>query len=199
MRAARRRALFSVVMLLMMPGRIDSQFAINDLHLGFAECAPAVFLPLQPGTAVKIEVTYADTGMLSSFRENITRDDRAATTLLIAVDVTKWTGRCSSLGYTVAINGKTIASPMFDGFDEAKLPRTVAFSPVANIGAVIGGGPLEGDFRTQMAYDDRHRRYISQQTFGSGGRLFEIAFSDYGWTPRGSIAGYSARIREVTR
>jgi hypothetical protein len=192
------RLAFALALLIVLQmSHLRAQVAMSDLHLGFAECAPAIFLPLQPGTAVKVEFTYEDNGMLSSVRQEITREGGPLTTLLVSVDLAKWNGRCSSLAYRVTINDQSIASPAFDRFDKAKFPRTIAFSPAENVGAVVGGGPLESDFRTQVAYDEKNRRYISQQTLGSGGSTFQITFSDYNWTPRGRIAGYTARIREI--
>ncbi len=194
--------LLSLFLLPIFASRVESQDAFRDLHLGFAECAPAVFFPLQAGTSMRIsEITYAKTGMLSSFKEEISHAGRRPMMLTVTLDLNKWTGRCTSLEYSVAMGGRVQTSPKYDAFDERKLTRTVAFSPEENVGIIVGGGPLEHDLTTQLGYDEKGRRHIRQQVFGSGGTMYEVSFSDYVWMgpPTGKMGGFAARITTVAK
>lgn len=197
--------------MLMLPcSAAAQQDAFSGLHLGFVQCAPAIYFPLQPGTTVKISeitrddvtvagVTHTDAGMLKSYKEEITFEGRSPILLTVTVDLSKWTGNCSSLVYNVDIGGRTRTSSADSAFLSTRLPKTIAFSPEANAGVLLGGGALEGSVDTLVAYDPQRRKYISRQTFGSGGAKFEVSYTDYGWNALARINAFTAKVNLQAR
>ncbi len=143
-----------------------------------------------------------DTGILKSFKEEISYAGRVPVGITVTVNLSKWTGMCSSLEYGVEVGGRTQVSPKYDIFDERKLPRTVAFSPEEPTGVIIGGGgPLEKDLVTEFGYDDKNRRQTRRQTFGTGGVTYEVSYSDYVYKgpPTGKMSSFAARITTVAK
>lgn len=174
------------------------QALLKNVRLGFSGCSPAVFFPLQSEMTAKIlDITY-EHGMLESFREEISYAKRNPILLTVTVNLTKWTGLCSSLEYSVEVAGTKLTSPHFDGFDESKLPRTVAFSPEENAGIILGGGPLQGELVTDLDYDEG-RRYIRRQVFTTDGVKYEVSYSEYGYKSTGRIASFAARLSPLPR
>ncbi len=191
-----RRSVLRLCGLLPLSASLRSQNLPGNLRLGFTGCSPAVFFPLQPAMIVKIsEIVYARNGMLESFREELSFGDARPIVLIAAVNLSKWTGMCSSLEYSVEVAGRKQTSPKYDAFDDSKLTRTLAFSPEA-VGVILGGGPLETDLKTEMGYDEKGRQYIQRQVLGIGGLTYQVTYSDYRYAgpPTGKIFSYSARI-----
>ncbi len=175
---------------------IGSQELLKEMHLGFSDCAPALFVPLRTNTTVVLrDIAYAKNGMLDSFTVEVSYAPAAGTSLRATVNHEKWTGTCSSLEYTVEIAGRKQTSQSYDSFDPTKLPRTVGFSP-EGAGIILAGGPLQADLSTKFEYDDRGRRYIPRQEFGVDGVSYEVVYSDYSYLgpPTGKLRSYTARI-----
>jgi hypothetical protein len=182
----------------------------RDLHPGFSGCAPAIFVALEPDTTVRMSaITYADVtiagktypegGMLKAFREEISHSGRAPTTFTVSVDLGKWTGNCSSLEYSVEVAGRTYTSPKLDAFNDATVPRSVAFAPEEPVSIILGGGLLQGDMTTEFGYDDKGRRYVRRQAFAADGVAYEVLYSDYVYKgpPTGKMASFTAHIRAI--
>ncbi len=66
---------------------IGSQELLKEMHLGFSDCAPALFVPLRTNTTVVLrDIAYAKNGMLDSFTVEVSYAPAAGTSLRATVN-----------------------------------------------------------------------------------------------------------------
>jgi hypothetical protein len=173
------------------------------LVLGFADCEPAVFFKLAAPITVKLtNITYAQTGRMIGFKEEIVKAAGDSLAMTIKINEAKWNGLCDSLAYTAEIAGQPQSSPPYDSVKAEKTLGMIAFSPNDPGGVVFGGGdPIEGDATTRLKYDDSGRRLLDTQSFQVRGTSYVITYSDYNYGPVQlgqnkitKLLGYSASL-----
>lgn len=170
---------------------------------GFADCEPAVFIKLLAPMNVKItNITYAPTGRMIGFREEVVNTTGEHIALIIKIDEKKWNGMCNSLVYTAEIADKRQTSPPYDSFNASQSLGMIAFSPIEPGGVVLGGGNLlEADTTTQLKYDTSGRRLLDTQIFQLQRTSYVIAYTEYNYGPVqlgqhkvNKLLGYTASV-----
>jgi hypothetical protein len=184
--------------LLIFIGSAAAQTQNKDFVLGFGACTPAVFLKLYPEIMVKVsEIVYAPTGALDSYKEEIHYSSNKPVILRVAVNHEKWTGMCTSLEYAVEVDGKRLISPTVEAFQRMQPKDVIAFSTEEFAGVLLGGDPLEADFKTEFGYDQDGRKKIRRQTYARAGSRYQVLYSDYSYDHLGRLLSYSAQVNEV--
>jgi len=170
---------------------------------GFADCEPAVFIKLLAPLNVKItNITYAQTGRMIGFREEVVKTTGERFAMIVKIDEEKWNGMCDSLVYTAEIADKRQTSPPYGSFNASKTLGMIAFSPVEPGGVVLGGGDLlEADTTTQLKYDNSGRRLLDTQVFQLQGTSYVITYTEYNYGPVqlgqhkvNKLLGYTASV-----
>ncbi len=155
-----------------------------DFVLGFADCEPAVFVKLMAPVTVKMRnISYASSGRLVGFRQEVLSPAGKSLTATVKVDEEKWNGTCNSLVYTAEGGENRQISPPYESFEAKHTVGMIAFSSTDPGGVILGGGPLEADFTTQFKYDDSNRRLLDTQVFQLRGTSYAVTFSEYNHGP----------------